>query len=425
MTKTQSQTYYERAMWTVLALLGILGLLAAAGCGDVAQDDELTEDPDPALDEELDSDPAEESAFQAALDWQWKQSPRPAYNEGGLIDGFPGVEDELLNDQTVDPDNVEKGATPIIWGWAVKGPPQMQDGNTTGEFESGFADHCTTFGLACDNQPHAQALDLNYTGGTASDFGDDLQGRCGRFDSTVDNAWKPCILPYKTPQAKTWTWAYDAVSCGLAEPQFPLRDRWLAGIRLALSEFAAFTWQETTDASTAKLVFYCSFGELPTGKIALGYPYGPITLRYAADHIFDEWCESGVPGEVQLHAHHFADMYYTYGKGRVGINWADFWSFIQGCGGNSAQVNSRIKTIMMHEIGHVMGLAHAQLPAATNWMYPTKSCQWALTAGNSAAGDRYQVALGDYDITTSSSLTILDEDLSCYSPLGGGETPHD
>jgi hypothetical protein len=58
-------------------------------------------------------------------------------------------------------------------------------------------------------------------------------------------------------------------------------------------------------------------------------------------------------------------------------------------------------------------------------MYPTKSCQWALTAGNSAAGDRYQVALGDYDITTSSSLTILDEDLSCYSPLGGGETPHD
>lgn len=329
--------------------------------------------------------------------------------------------------------DVEKGQTPIVWGWAVKGVNQMQDGNTTGPDESGAVDHCTLFGRTCDNRVHSQALDTSYTGNSA-DFANDLLGRCGRFDNNIDNAWKPCILPDGmrvggiNPPSKQWKWYYDAASCGLEPPQYPLRDLWLAGISLAAQRWSqygegAYTFTQTTVASQANITFYCSFNEIPSGKIGIGYPSGDITLRYAADHIFLETCED--PNfHPDLHAYHFADMYYTYKKGRIGIQWIPWWEFIQGCGGSTTAMTERIATIMMHEIGHVMGFAHSQLPML-NVMNSTRTCNWALSAAQSGWDYLWKGVLRDYSMDTSTALQIYDEDISCYSPLGGNETPSD
>lgn len=332
------------------------------------------------------------------------------------------------------PAEVEKGNTPIVWGWAVKGFNQMQDGNTSGADESGATDHCTLFGRTCDGRVHSQSLDTSYTGNSA-DFADDLLGRCGRFDNNVDNSWKPCILPDGmrsggiNPPTKAWKWYYDAASCGLEPPQFPLRDLWLAGITLAFQRWSqhgvgAYTFSQTTTASQANITFYCSFGEIPSGKIAIGYPSGDIKLRYAADHVFLETCED--PNfDPNLHAYHFADMYYTYKKGRIGIQWIPWWDFINGCGGSTTSKTERVATIMMHEIGHVMGFAHAQLPLTNSIMGTNRTCSWALNAGQVGAGGFRLQTLQDYDMDTSTALQIYDEDMSCYSPLGGNETPSD
>lgn len=354
-------------------------------------------------------------------------------DESSDIDAL-GDADLNMFDPHDDAAETEKANIPVVWGWAVKGINQMQDGNTSGADESGAMDHCTQFGRACDNRVHSQALDVSYTGNSA-DFADDLLGRCGRFDNTVDNSWKPCILPDGmkaggiNPPSKAWKWYYDASSCGLQSPQFPLRDLWLSGITIAMQRWTqtglgAYTFSQTTVASEANITFYCSFDEIPTGKVAIGYPSGDIKLRYAADHVFLEQCEAaGYPPE--LHAYHFADMYYTYKKGRIGIAWQAWWDWINGCGGTTAAKQERIATIMGHEIGHVMGFPHAQLPDF-NIMRANKTCSWALNAGQSAGGFwAWRGALADYDMDTSTSLQIYDEDISCYSPLGGKETPSD
>lgn len=413
-------------------------LALTVGCSSNVDETQVTVPPseperDLVTDETPPQDPEFEAAVNAALAAELgeRAANRLDPNEVSEIDSLGDADLDMYGPADESGD-IEKGNTPIVWGWAVKGFNQMQDGNTSGSNESGATDHCTLFGRTCDGLVHSQALDTSYSGNSAADFADDLLGRCGRFDSTVDNSFKPCILPYGKREgtnspSKAWKWYYDAASCGLESPQFPLRDLWLEGVALAFQRMVdtdnGYTWTRTTTASQANITFYCSFGEIPSGKIAIGYPYGNITLQYAADHIFDETCES--PGGAGLHAYHFADMYYTYNKGRIGISWVDWWDWINGCGGTTASKRERISTIMMHEIGHVMGFPHAQL-SALNPMIANKTCSWALNAGQTGAWGNYLRALQDYSIDTNGgALNIYDEDISCYSPLGGNETPHD
>src|SRR5688572_10327560 len=52
----------------------------------------------------------------------------PGYDDHAPVPGLGG--------------NVDKTIVPLVWGWAVQGFNQMQDGNTTGPDESGSIDHC-------------------------------------------------------------------------------------------------------------------------------------------------------------------------------------------------------------------------------------------------------------------------------------------
>jgi hypothetical protein len=324
--------------------------------------------------------------------------------------------------------DVDKTIMPIVWGWAVKGVNQMQDGNTSGPDESGSLDHCTaTPGSVCDNLVHSQALDLNYT--SPSDFADDLLGRCGRFDSTVDNSWKPCVVPYgKKPGSvnfgKFRKWGADFSNCASVGGPLPQwgKDLLVAAFQSAVQNWTTNTeyqFQKVTDLTTADVKLYCdTSGLITTGKVAIGYPFGAVTPQYAANHVFDETCQTP-PHDPLLHAHHFADFYYTYKGGRVGFNWDNLWTFLYGCDSDQTNMKMRAKKIFEHEIGHVMGFSHQQLPV-TDVMYKNRSCNWALN--DLLLNSETEDTLWWLDINNANPLQISDNDLSCHSPLGGGES---
>jgi hypothetical protein len=415
--------------WTLLLGLG----LACSGGQDATEIEQVdTEAGSEALDApETPEQIAEVLAYKRQLEAYLGpiELADPAHEEpiDSIGDG-PGYDDLLAAPNANG--EVEKTITPIIWGWAVKGVNQMQDGNTSGPDESGSLDHCTaTPGSGCDNLVHSQAIDLQYT--SANDFANDLLGRCGRFDSTVDNAWKPCVIPYgKKPgsvgQNKKWTIGWDFSQCASSAGPLPTwaKDLLKEALLLAVSRWGdengtEIVWATTADPTMAEVKLYCdTSGIIPTGKIAVGYPIGDLTPQYAAIHAVEEWCETP-PHDPLLGAHHFADFYYTYTQGRVGINWDSLWTFLYGCGSDTLGFKNRATKIFAHELGHVLGFSHQQLPA-TDVMNKNRSCNWAN--GNSMPNQESRDTLWWLDINHSNPLQLSDNDLSCHSPLGGGES---
>lgn len=395
------------------ALIWTLVSLSMAACSG-STEDETSNDPMFAelTDADLSIEPAtipsdeEMLAFKASLEAEQGFPIMPSDpDEQSFIDGFDAM-------NVPEPTGlVEKTQTPVVFGWAMDG----------------------ILGFQSDGLQHSQIVDTDYT--SSADFGDDLLGRCGRFDSTVDNSFKPCIIPFGkigVANGKRRRWFFDWASCGLSAAQAPAQAALQAAAERAFQTVTTgtgFSFPQVTSAASADITLYCSFGEIPAGKIAIGYPFGHVDFSYAADHVFDDRCEEVQPGlgpvpvggYPNFHALHFADMYYTYTKGKIGINFVDFLNYMLGCSTTTAVVIDMSAKVLAHEIGHVMGFSHQQLPVSGT-MFASKSCTWLKQSSqwnvhmSDALNDLHTHTPGQND-----TLAIYDEDLSCNSPLGGGE----
>jgi len=340
----------------------------------------------------------------------------------GTIERLFDDEDPYGGHEDQDPEQVEKGAFPVLFGWSINGDLAFQDG-IPGVFG---ADHCSAFGLSCDNAWHIQAQDLSIS--SSADFLDanSLRGRCGSFiykaDST-NNSWYPCVLPHIHPGSRTRRWWFDAASC---PNEATRRDHMRAAI-ISMSGWvdilADINWIEAASSASSHVIFRCSTG-LPAGTAMRFRPNGALTLRYATASTYEigaftESCETpGYPGSNPVASYTQApDMMYTYSQAVIEINWEPTFQFIAGCTTNASYTRMSLGNIVAHEVGHYFTLAHNQVNNGyTDVMRSGQTC--AQTIVNSK-GYTLEESNGIYHLdtsTTSPALTIYDEDISCLKP---------
>lgn len=285
-----------------------------------------------------------------------------------------------------------------------------------------------------DGLDHWVPNDFSYS--SRDDFSEENLGRCGRFDGTVDNSWQACLVPRlrKNNGNKRWTWKIDWASFGLNPAQWQTHmDNFNGGVVDAMNRVEAQSdidfWRGDEALSQNINIVYNGDAAFGFAKVGAGYPRGAITMSYSADHSLIDMCETpaaagNVPGWQDLHVYHFADVYYTYNSATIEIQWNNLWGWIVStCAAPTWTVaRSMIKTIIMHELGHVFGFAHQQLPTGSEGsiMLRNKTCTWANTHPGwngemvEAVNRAHTHVLGEAD-----TLNVWDTDLSCHSPLGG------
>lgn len=338
----------------------------------------------------------EEEWYRGLVAWEKEHGP-----VGQHPDQIISFNDELFeepNQSSV----IQKVRTPLVFGYAVHGINVRQDGDLN--------DHCTIFDKPCDDQVHRQASSLNYHGEFGAASGN-IFARCG--NAVIGGAaFAPCIVPRAT--TKSWTWNYVESSCpDNVGAGHALINNAAQEMFQKLENTTNWTFTETASLSPNILIECRS--RIPSNLMAVGFPDGELELDYAADHIFYSVCNE--PGQALLVAYTFSDMYYTYNKGRIALNWDTLWETLLGCDGDPRENVDRLKSVMIHEIGHVLGLVHANSPV-DNWMSSAQSCETLSTSWQRDV-DNYTDAWSWLDHSDRSSLQVLDTEITCRQPYHG------
>ena len=324
------------------------------------------------------------------------------------------------------PDPSEKGNWPVLAGWAMTGDLVFQDGSA--------GDHCSAFGLSCDNEWHIQANDTNITSHAdwLNGFGlkADSLGRCGSdvlggWPSTP-NSWYPCAIPYLYPTVagRQMPWTFSAGTCpASATGREHIRQAILSMITyLELGTTYRFPEATAANGLTPEIYVQCA-SDLPVGTAARWSPRGALTLRYAAPVEIEEGCESaGYPGSGSngTEAFYFqrVDMVYTYSASTLNINWTSMFDFLATCTANTTKVRRGIRNILLHEFGHAMTFAHDRVvDVDTGIMEPALDCTES-TEFLRGFSEPLRNLMIDFDSRAIGSLSLHDSDVSCLKPFG-------
>lgn len=320
----------------------------------------------------------------------------------------------------------DKNTLPLIYGWAVRGSLKERCVNSLGQR------------IPCEF--HLEPDDLSYDSLTGADFNSAVLGRCGALDTAtfppIVLASLPCIYP-STSTNKVWTWHWNEESCGgssandnalRAVAREAFRDR-----MVELQDGTGWDFVEVESqlgsVQTANLVIYCATGSQRSamttlGTSAVGFPFGPILFNHAASHRIEETCSV----DARFTSLQVGDEAWSYGQGRVALNWDLVWSTIRGerevagatCAAE-AQADSDFayhawKSILAHEVGHVLGFVHQHDTSDdSNLMSPRLSC--SLLSNQPGFRPNMKDALSVLSIPDNApNLTVLSTDLSCYRP---------
>jgi hypothetical protein len=317
---------------------------------------------------------------------------------------------------------VEKSMTTVGHGWALNGHVEvLQDG-----FE------------------HWVPNDTNFT--SRDDFAlGDLAGRCGRFDSTLDVSWLPCAQPRLrkgVANGKRWTWRIVWPTFEAAGVSVAVWGTFRTIFENAITD-AVNRVEEQTDIDFFKgdaafeqniNIVYDNMAGVSATAVAISPVQGQISMSYAAANASLDHCETpsasgNIAGWEDLHIYSFTDVIYTYNKFNIGVEFFRLMNWATTCNPTTSQIRSRVKSIMMHELGHGFGFSHEQLPGveygASSNSIMTKAgmnCTWALnhTGWNNEMRDTVNVA-DTHVLGLPDPIQITDNDISCHSPLGGNE----
>lgn len=348
------------------------------------------------------------------------------------VEGIP-VEGALLQyDATrrppIDGEEVEKHQVPSVMGWGVLSKTIL-----SGEFNGTQVPRvCNIDGRTCTGFTTGQQAVNNLTG-LCGVFGVSL-GPGQDLANVPDNSFQACIFPFSkntvsAPNKKSWKWKFNASNCGANDPT---QQQLLIGARRAFasaSDGTGFVFTEVT--SGENITVYCNdgtteaaLGANPDGTnktLAFTYPYGPLSFAVTAPGALEENCESGTldPNAAAGYPvyERLIDGSWTYNQIAMSINKARMKSaFDTTCGGTGDQKTAYAQWNIMHELGHGLGFQHQlDTSADANFMRPRFACQQPVATARYRA--KMRSALTDLDIPKSSTaFTVIDEDLSCYSP---------
>lgn len=426
MTRHQA---WDGFMWCVLASCVALGLAAATGCSDDGGNAPITDDDPFGIGGDEDTSGTEEHP-KDTLGIEFREEtdePRtPIEGERSHLFGVGGI----------DPENIDKGATSMLMGWGVKGVLHYQDGTCTESDCAAQPDHCSYFGLTCDNAWHSQARTLDFAG--EAKFIADFTGACAAGGVATD-AWEPCLMPKigSTAAARKFKYRLDMSTCpqtaAYAAQRTAMINGW-ASVKAMTADTTGnpikgigITWQEVTDNSWDILV-KCQ--EWPGGTaLAEWYPNDSLTsLKYAVavaggpNHWVDTCTTTGLPGynanpNLANKGIQDQDMVYQYDRAVVAVDMKEMAATGNNCTTDVNRLMWSYHNVMLHELGHHFGLQHdvlANLDFAV--MYGASTCA-ENTNRKMNFHPFYREALRSLDTTTTSaSLTVWDDDIACFIP---------
>jgi len=341
-------------------------------------------------------------------------------------------EDDPYADPPLEEGEVEKAndSFPALAGWALHGELAFQDGINDAP---GKPDHCSHFGLDCDDAWHIQALDIQID--SHVDFLDSNSlrtpgARCGSLFQRPDlttNEWRPCLMPYihLSTTGRRWRWYYDETACPNNSSQ---REDFRIAIQAMftyLENNTLLTFPRTTNVSEAKVIVKCD-STVPASAAARFSAAGPLMLRYATavQGEIVEWtdeCETaGLPGSTfpPVQYTQRPDMMYTYSKVDIGVNWSGLFNFLS-CTTQVLPRRSGIFNILLHEMMHGFSFAHDQYADITFGVMRAGLTCAQTVATSMGISQLHRESINDIDMDASGdALDIHDNDLSCFIPTG-------
>lgn len=332
---------------------------------------------------------------------------------------------------SLDPDEPEKGTTSMLLGLGTRGVLHFQDGTCT-EPDCGVQpDHCSYFGLICDNRWHIQARSLDLNG--EAKFMAELTGAC----ADANNAWEPCIAPKigTTSASRTFKWKLDMASCPQEQAYSAQRTAMINGWASVRDQTSKTTgtpvigiginWVETT-GNDWQYYIKCQrwAGDNVQGEY---YPADSLTtLKYGiaiagGQNNWQDTCTtSGTPGYSPTNPNvgtQRQDFVYEVDRHIIAVDMVEMAASANQCTTDATKRMYSYHNVLLHELGHSLGLVHDQIASIDfQAMRASSSCA-EMTNRKFAYHPFYREALRSLDTTTSSdALMVWDDDISCFIP---------
>lgn len=326
-------------------------------------------------------------------------------------------------------DGQDKASYAALTGWALKGNLAFQDGLKTEPWFEG--DHCALYGKSCDNTWHSQARVTGFD--SMSSVYEELNGSCGSYVPLSDgsiNAGMPCMLPELTGAKRELPWYLDINTCpNNSTGRQIIRDAAL-NVQSYVNGYTSVVMYETAtplDPATA-IVFYCD-SSLPGDVGAQWQVLSPIKLAFGGVvypgtdfgvEVTDRCETPNRPEKTNKPYTETLDMFYSYEQAYIALGYEQYFESIALCTSNANEATRAWRNIILHELGHHLGLHHDQWQDPdTGIMYGGGTACELMTSFARGFTDSQLAAILDTDVDSSNDqLLVWDEDLSCYQVEG-------